>query len=120
MVERVEVLTIIEGEEIAAGGSVTSQMIDMERKEGFGSVHINTTGSGTIRVSYQLSNDIKNAAASDKNWVAGTTNLINGHTAGNKIYSMPDEAFFAKFLRFVLTETTTTDGVTASAWAATQ
>jgi hypothetical protein len=120
MVELIEDLTIKYNEAIAAGGSLFSRPIDMRKKEGFGSIHVKTTGSGTLKITYQLSNDVNTADADDKDWIDGTTDIVTAHTAGSSLYSMPDESFFAIFLRFKIEETTTTDGVTASIWVATQ
>jgi len=120
MVQPIQILTIAENDAIAASGVLTSQAVDMQHKEGFASLHLRTTGSGTIKAEYQISNDIENDAFADKNWIDGTTDIKVDHTAGNAIYPMPNEAFFARFFRIKLTETTTTDGVVASAWLATQ
>ena len=120
MVEGIDVLKIAKQEAIAASGSLFSQTVVMDRREGFASLHLKTVGSGTIKATYQLSNDIDNDAYTAKDWVDGTTDIKTAHTAGSGVYPMPDEAFFARFLRIKLEETTTTDGVTLDAWLAVQ
>jgi hypothetical protein len=94
---------------VVASGSSSSTAIDLQRRriDGFFSIQVNVTGSGTVKIEYLLSNDgvtyIEPATASDI--VSGFTATSGPGSDGNGFYSFAPEP--ARYMKIKVTETGT-------------
>lgn len=107
------------GNTIAASGSLTSAPIDLNRvhPSGFFSFHmIDLTGTGTAKVTFEVSNDDNSDGAAV--WVtpAAASDIVTAHTAtsgpggdGNELYTFNPPP--ARYLRIVITETGTSNTI---------
>lgn len=88
---------------LAASGVHTVTGVS-QGSDGFFSIQPIFTGSGTLKIQYQVSND-------GQTW-SPVVDIINGATSGT-VYPYPASGvnIFAGFQRIILTETTTTDTV---------
>lgn len=107
---------IIDGAEVAAGGSTTSSKIDLVNSEGYFSVQVAVSGSGTAKIEYLLSNN-------DVTYLepTGAVDIASGLTAasgpgsdGHDLYSFSPP--HARWLKIRVTETGASDAVTVSVW----
>ena len=101
--------TAIDGETIAASGSYTSSAIDLSQVRGYFSIQYTITGDGTVTLSYTLSNDGTTYLTP-----SGSSSIATGLTktsgpGGDGKDILPFTPPVAKFLKFVATETGTTD-----------
>jgi hypothetical protein len=101
MTERIGPIKITTGT-IAASGTFTSQPVELVRNEGFFSLQSTLTGSGTAKIQWQESND-------GENYNTASTDLYTAQTAGTIKESFAPQ--LSKFIRILVTETSTTDSV---------
>ena len=104
-----------EAVEVAASGTAYSQILDLRRDQpdGHFSMQVTATGSGTAKIEYELSNN-----GSDFLTPGTASDVVTAHTVGSDMYSI--SPMLAKKIRFKITETSTTDAITVSAWVAMQ
>ena len=85
---------------VTAGATIKSIAIDLGRQfkpDGFFSLQVTATGTGTVQITYELSNDGVTFV------VPGTaTDIVTAHTAGSDIYSFAP--MMAKYIKIVLYE----------------
>ena len=94
---------------VPASGVMYSVPVDISKNIGFFSVQSVITGSGTLTVSYQLSNSEK--APYTWSTPVGATAIASGLTAGTYMYQF-EPYTIAKWLRLSFTETGASDTVT--------
>jgi len=75
------------------------------RPEGFASLQVEISGSGTLKIEQTTSND-----GLTFNEPSGASDIVTALTTGSAIY--PFDLSFAKYLRILLTETGGADSVT--------
>jgi len=94
---------------IAASGVGYSQPLKLTGKHGFFSVQTVLTGSGTLKIEYELSN----STDAPQTWSEpdGATDIASGLTAGTTLYQFEPETV-ALWLRLKFTETGTANTVT--------
>lgn len=95
---------MFDSETITAGSYAVSRAYNVSRLNGLFALQCTVTGSGTLKLEYQLSND-------QTTW--GTATAIQaGLTAGN--YQISATTAFANYLRVVATETGAVSSATIS------
>ena len=111
---------IFSAETLEAAGTATSTATDLSNMEGYFTIQVAVSGSGTIKIEYLLSNDGTNylepTSASDI--ATGVTATSGPGGNGKNIYSFSPE--MAKYVKIKITETGATDTVTVTAWLAIQ
>lgn len=101
---------------IDASGSSSSDAIDLQRRgiDGYFSVQVNISGSGTAKVEYLLSNDgvtyIEPTSASDI--TSGFTATSGPGSDGNGFFSFQPEP--ARYMKIKVTETGTASSIVAT------
>ena len=92
--------------EIAASGNDTEDIeLYKYRPEGFASLQITITGSGTAKITHLSSND-----GTTFNTFDGATDIVTAMTAGSAIYQF--DLPFAKYLRLKIEETGGANSIT--------
>lgn len=110
----------IDAETIVASGSYTTSAIDLYGVRGYFSIQYAITDNGTLTLSYLLSNDGTNyLLPSGSNVIATGLTKTSGPGADGKDI-LPLTPPVARFLKFVATETSTTDDVTITMYYAIQ
>jgi hypothetical protein len=114
-------LTVFNAAVTAASGTTTSAPINLDsayKPDGFFSLQVTTSGSGTAKITYQLSND--GATYVTPTNAAGTAvdDIATALTAGNSFHGFSPP--LAKWMRLVITETGTSNSVTVTAVLAVQ
>ena len=103
-------------ESIDASGNASSTAIDLKRYkiDGYFSVQVTIAGSGTAKVEYLISNDgtnyIEPTSASDI--TSGMTATSGPGSDGKDIFSFSPEP--ARFMKIKVTETGTSNSITAT------
>ena len=101
---------------IDASGNSTSDAIDLQRRkiDGFFSVQVNISGSGTAKVEYLASNDgvtyVEPTSASDI--TSGMTATSGPGSDGNDFFSFSPEPM--RFMKIKVTETGGASSITAT------
>lgn len=92
------------GQTIAASGSLTSDSFDLNkyRPDGYFAVQLKYTGSGTIALTYTMSNNDSTFAAPD-----GGGSIVTSLSAGTHLYQFDPEPF--RYIKIIATETGTSD-----------
>ena len=101
------------GQTIAASGSLTSDSFDLNKytPNGYFAIQFKFTGSGTIALTYTMSNnDSTFASPTSESGSSGT--IATGLTAGTYLYQFKPETF--RYLKIVATETGTSDDAVVS------
>jgi hypothetical protein len=96
---------------VIASGTKNTVPIVLDSVEGFFSVQVVITGSGTMTLSYQLSNS--KVAPQIWSTPVGATAIATGLTAGTYLYKFEPHTI-GKWLRLTFTETGTSDPFTVS------
>ncbi|MDY6893813.1 MAG: hypothetical protein SVO01_00120 [Thermotogota bacterium] len=98
------------GQTIAASGSLTSDAIDLNnyRLDGYFAIQFKFTGSGTIALTYTMSNNNSSFAAPISDDGSSGT-IVTGLTTGTYLYQFKPETF--RYIKIVATETGTSDDV---------
>lgn len=114
---------IFGGKVLTAGGTVNSEVINLEREnaQGYFSLHIEVTaGTGTLKAEYQVSNNNTNfVEPTDAVDIFSTFGIGSGPgTDGIDLYAFEPE--LAKYLRIKFTEDGGLQSVTFSAWLCVQ
>ncbi len=108
-------------EAVLASGTA-SKDFDLEtfKPEGFFSLQVTVTGSGTAQITYKVSND-------NVSWrtPSGASDIVTAHTvstgdSGLEFYDLSGTIQFARYLRITVTETSTTDAIAITATLAMQ
>lgn len=119
-VRETTVFQIFDGETVTAGSTATSDAIDISGAVGYFSIQVAVTGSGTASFEYLLSLDgadfFEPSSASDI--ATGVTVTSGPGSDGKEIYSFSPE--LAKYLKIKITETGTSDSVTADVFLGVQ
>ena len=105
---------------VSAGGSATSGAVDISNARGYFSIQYAVTGDGTLKLSYQLSNDaitwITPSSAADI--ATGITKTSGPNSDGKDLVSFSPE--MAKYIQIVATETGGANSATITAMMAVQ
>lgn len=94
---------------VPASGTAYSQPIDLDGYAGYFSVQSVVSGSGTLTISYQLSNSI--TAPYTWSTPVSASAIATGLTAGTTLYQFEPQTI-GKWLRLSFTETGTSNTVT--------
>lgn len=102
---------------VPASGTAYSQPIDLDGYEGYFSVQSVVTGSGTLTISYQLSN----STVAPYTWSTpvSASAIATGLTAGTTLYQF-EPLTIGKYLRLSFTETGGANTVTVTSYLAGQ
>ena len=109
----VNIVQIWDTETIALSGTDTTQSFNLAQYHlnGFFSVMVVMTGSGTLKLEYELSHDrttfVTPTSASD---------IVSAHTTGNDMYSF--DPMVSGWIRIKATETGGANPIVLSAWLA--
>lgn len=109
--------TIFSAEEIAKSGTAYSDIIDVSKAAGRGSLHITLTGSGTGKFEIVCSNDITDAVT-DYVTPNGVSDIVTAFTVGTGIYTL--DVPCVERIVIKVTETSTTDSITITSILAIQ
>lgn len=120
---KINVVKVFDAEEVAASGSATSNALSLNlyKPDGYFSVQVEITGDGTATLSYTLSNNDKDylVPTGASEIIAGLTKTSGPSGDGKNMYKFATgEPMLAKYIKFVLTETGTSETVTATVWLA--
>ena len=113
----IHIETVFDSEAVTASGTATSRAIELSRVgvAGYFSLQVTATGDGTATIEYQLSNDgvtfVEPTGAADV--VSGLVKTSGPGSDGKNIYSL--SPMLARFIRFKITETGTSDTITITA-----
>lgn len=113
---------VFDADAVAASGTLLSEIIDLARysTEGFFSLQVALTGTGTGKCEFLVSNDgvtfIEPTGATDV--FSGLTVAGGPGGDGKDIFSFSPPV--ARFIRLKLTETGGANGITVTAWIAIQ
>ncbi len=108
---------------VAANTSVTSRAYDLNsgafQPQGYFSLHSTITGTGTLKITYELSNNygVRDVTTT---WVepASASDIVTAQTVGDNFYSFTPE--LARAIRFVFEETGDANPVVVTATLAVQ
>jgi Fe-S cluster assembly iron-binding protein IscA len=97
---------------------ITTFALDQFKPNGFFSLQSTVVGDGTVTFEYQITNAPKGTDAASTVWTDGTTAIVTSQSAGTVFNQFPaaGEAIFAKQIRIIASETTTTDVATGTIW----
>ena len=116
----VSAVKIIDAEEIDASGSYTTSVIDLAQTRGYFSIQYEITGDGTLILSYTMSNDGTNYLLPSGSSTIATGLTKTSGPGGDGKDILPFTPPVAKFIKFVATETSTTDSATITMYHAIQ
>ena len=109
----IQVKEVFSAETILASGVATSDVIDLTLSSGVVSLQIALTGDGTGKFEYVASNDGVTYVTPDSVSDIVTAHTKTTGTSGVEIYPLAIAA--VKFIKFTMTETSTTDAVAVTA-----
>lgn len=101
-----------------SGTELARYSLDQFKAHGFFSLQAIVTGSGSLTITYEVTNAPTGTDESDIVWAAGDSAIITALTVGNTMVTFPDtgELIFGKQIRLLGTEVTTTDGLNYRLW----
>lgn len=108
---KINIETVFIEIEVAASATVKSAAINLStlfRPNGFFSLQVTATGTGTAKITYELSNDGVTYVTPDS-----ASDIVTAQTAANDFYSFAPE--LAKFMKIVLEETGTSNSIVITA-----
>ena len=108
--------TVFNARAVAASTTIYSVPMDLGRQfkpRGYFSLQVVSTGTGTAKITYQLSNDGSTFVTP-----ATATDIVTAHTVGSNFYSFSPA--MAKFIRIVAEETGGVNPITLTATLAVQ
>lgn len=105
---------------VSAGGSATSGAVDISNARGYFSIQYAVTGDGTLKLTYQLSNDAITwiTPSSATEIATGLTKTSGPGSNGKDIVTFSPE--MAKYIQIVATETGGANSATITAMMAVQ
>jgi len=119
---------LIDKKSIAASGSFTSDIINLEdiKAEGNITIQVEVTGTGTATIEFEQSNSFNTTdltgdfvkPSSGSSIVTGFTVTSGSGSNGKDLFNVP--AFNSKVLRMVITETGTANAIIVSMWVSIQ
>jgi len=110
MENRVSVTKIFDSVEIAASGVSTSAAQNLNGTIGYQSLQYAVTGSGTVELTFQVSNDGVTFSTPPDAAV-----IISGVTVGTGLVQI-EMTTIAKYIKIIATETGGADSVTITIW----
>jgi len=114
--QKIYVPDVFTAEVVVASATATSDPIDLKaayNPHGYFSLQLTVAGSGTAKMTYTLSNDGVTYVTPSSAAGVAVADIVTAATAGNSLHAFSPP--LAKYMKIVITETSTTDSVTVTA-----
>ena len=108
---KINIENVFTAQEVTAGATVKSAAINLStlfKPSGFFSLQVTATGTGTCKITYELSNDGVTYVTPDS-----ASDIVTAQTVANDFYSFAPE--LAKYMKIVLEETGGVNPITITA-----